>query len=340
MKTSHKAITLHDVASHSGVSYQTVSRVINNQPNVARSTRKRVLESIRELNYRPNRAARSLVTHRSETIAIVSFGTSFYGPGQMVANITQYAKNRGYRVSPGSIHQLDREEVKAALDELHGHLIDGIIMVAPIVSDFMHEIAEFVGDIPIVQIDTKPQPGFASVAIDQNYGSKLAVEHLLSLGHRRIAEISGPLNWYDATMRHQSWVDTMAQYGLPHEVSIEGNWTAQSGYECLHAMLANGADFTGLVVANDQMALGAIAALNEHGLRIPEDVSVVGFDDVPEAGYYLPALTTIRQDFSALGEQSVEYLVSLIKHPKTPIHQRVLYPELIVRRSTAAVNQE
>lgn len=335
MTLPQKAITLHDVASHSGVSYQTVSRVINNQPNVAESTRKRVLESIRELNYRPNRAARSLVTHRSETIAIVSFGTSFYGPGQMVANITQHAKDRGYRVSPGAIQRLDREEVKAALDEIHGHLIDGIIMVAPLVSDFAREIGEFVGRIPIVQIDTKPQSGFASVSICQSHGGKLAVEHMINLGHRRIAEISGPLNWYDAIMRHQSWIDTMAQHDLPHAMSVEGNWTAQSGYEGVQTLLANSAKFTALVVANDQMALGAIAALNEHGLSIPEDVSVVGFDDIPESGYYLPALTTIRQDFSALGEQAVDYLVSLIQHPKTPIHQRVLYPELIIRRSTA-----
>ncbi|MBZ0306483.1 MAG: substrate-binding domain-containing protein [Anaerolineae bacterium] len=339
MKSPQKTITLHDVANHSGVSYQTVSRVINNHPSVAEDTRKRVLKSIRELNYRPNRAARSLVTNRSDTIAIISFGATFYGPGQMLSNITQYAKNNGYRVTPSSVQHLGREEIIAALDDLHEHLIDGLIMIAPVVCDFMPEIKELVGDIPFIQIDTKPQPGIASVVIEQVYGSKLAVEHLISLGHRQIAEISGPLNWYDAIMRHQSWVDSMKQYGLSYQMSVEGNWTAWGGYEGVMSLLSNGAKFTGLVIANDQMALGAIAALNEQGFRIPEDVSIVGFDDIPESAYFLPALTTVHQDFAALGEQSVEYLVSLIKNPETPIHQRVLYPKLIVRNSTTSVKQ-
>lgn len=337
MKPTEKKITIDDVARQSGVSYQTVSRVINNHPSVAEETRKRVLGAIQKLNYRPNRAARSLVTNRSDTIAIISFGTTFYGPGQMVSNITRHAKNSGYRVSPSTVERLQRGDVKAALDDLHGSLIDGIIMIAPIVSDFMHEIRELVGDIPFIQIDTKPQPHIASVVIEQFYGSRLAVEHLIGLGHRKIAEISGPMNWYDGIMRHQSWVDTMAKHNLPQQMSVEGTWSSQSGYEAVHSLLNGGAEFTGLVVANDQMALGAIAALNERGFRIPEDVSIVGFDNIPESAYFLPALTTVYQDFEALGEQSVEYLVSLMKNPETPIHQRVLYPELVIRKSTTSI---
>jgi DNA-binding LacI/PurR family transcriptional regulator len=157
------------------------------------------------------------------------------------------------------------------------------------------------GNIPFVQIDTRPQTGIASVAIDQAFGSKLATEHLIKLGHHQIAEISGPLNWHDAMQRHQSWLDTMQSYQLSVEMSVEGNWTAQSGYEAVHELVKTKAKFTGLVVANDQMALGAIAALKELGLNVPQDVSIVGFDDVPEAAYFSPALTTIRQDFSALG---------------------------------------
>lgn len=335
MKTPQKAKTLHDVAIHSGVSYQTVSRVVNNHPSVAESTRKRVLRSIEELKYRPNRAARSLVTNRSDTIAIISFGSAFYGPAQMLSNITQYARSRGYRVSPTAVQQLSREDVRAALDDLHEHLIDGLIMIAPIVSDFLAEIKEMVGRIPFIQIDTKPQPGVASVGIEQVYGTQLAINHLIELGHRKIAEISGPLNWYDAIMRHQSWESTMSRHKLPYHMTVEGHWTAESGYHGVQSLLNDGADFTALVVGNDQMALGAIAALNERGLKVPDDVSVVGFDDIPESAYYLPALTTIHQDFTALGEQSIEFLISLIRNPEMPIHQRVLYPELIVRSSTA-----
>jgi LacI family transcriptional regulator len=340
MKSTEKKVTLNDVAKYSGVSYQTVSRVINKHPSVAEKTRKRVEEAIRELNYTPNRAARSLVTNRSDTIAIISFGTTFYGPAQMLTNITQQAKNSGYHISPSSIQNLEHEEVKAALDDIHGQLIDGIIMIAPIIFDFMIEVKELVGEIPFIQIDTRPQPGLASVVIDQIYGSRLATEHLIGLGHRQIAEISGTLNWHDAVMRHQSWQETMKQNNLSHEMSIEGNWTAQSGYEAVQSLLKQGAEFTGLVVANDQMALGAIAALANAGLCVPDDISVVGFDDIPEAAYFLPALTTVRQDFSALGKQAVDYLVSLMRNPETAIHQRVLSPELIIRNSTVSLRQE
>jgi LacI family transcriptional regulator len=339
MKYPDKRVTLNDVANHSGVSYQTVSRVINNHPSVAEDTRKRVLKSIEKLNYRPNRAARSLVTNRSDTIAVISFGTTFYGPGQMVANITQHAKKCGYRVSLSSVQRLEREEVRVTLNDLHEHLIDGIIMIVPIVSDCTPEIRNLVGDIPFIQIDTKPQPGIASVVIEQSHGSRLATEHLITLGHRQIAEISGPMNWHDGIIRHQSWVETMVQYGLPHELSVQGNWSSESGYRAVLELLNSGAAFTGLVVANDQMALGAMAALTERGIRIPDDVSVVGFDDIPESAYFFPSLTTIHQDFDALGEQSVEYLVALMKNPRTPIHQRVLYPELVVRNSTAPLKR-
>lgn len=339
MKPIEKKVTLNDVADHSGVSYQTVSRVINNHPSVAEDTRQRVLEAIRLLNYHPNRAARSLVTSRSDTIAIISFGSTFYGPGQMVSNITNHAKDSGYRVSLSTVQQLGWQEVKTAIDDLHEHLIDGIIMIAPIISDFTDDIRNLIGNIPFIQIDTQPEQGIASVAIDQAHGTKLAVEHLVDLGHRDIAEISGPLNWYDAIMRHQSWLDTMQRHHLPAHQSQQGNWSAQSGYEALHALVKAGSHFTGLVVANDQMALGAIAALHELGLSVPDDVSVVGFDDIPESAYYFPALTTIHQDFAALGEQCVEYLVSLISNPATPVTQRVLYPELIVRNSTKSLKK-
>ncbi len=162
MKPPQKAATLHDVATHSGVSYQTVSRVVNNHPSVAEATRNRVLRSIEALKYRPNRAARSLVTNRSDTLAIMSFGSTFYGPAQMLANITQYARSKGYRVSPTAIEQLTHDDVRAALDDLHEHLIDGVILIAPVVSDVMSEVNELAGRIPYIQIDTAPRPGVAS----------------------------------------------------------------------------------------------------------------------------------------------------------------------------------
>ena len=337
MQDSGKKTTILDVANHSGVSYQTVSRVINNHPNVAENTRARVRQSIQTLNYRPNQAARSLVTNRSNMIAVISFGTDFYGPAQMVSNITQHAKNSGYHVTLSTVEELAHSDINDAINDVRGQLVDGIIMIKPVISEDMSYIGDLVGEIPFVQIDTAPQPGIASVLIEQAYGSRLATEHLIELGHCEIAEISGPLNWHGAVMRHQSWVETMQKHNLAHTLSIEGDWSSKSGYECVKSLLARGASFTGLVVANDPMALGAISALVDSGLQVPEDVSIVGFDDVPESAFYLPALTTVRQDFIALGEQSIEYLVSLIKNPRTPVHQRVLHPELIIRKSTISI---
>jgi DNA-binding LacI/PurR family transcriptional regulator len=163
---------------------------------------------------------------------------------KMVSNISRQATDSSYRLTLGTVQNLQLEEVKAALDELHGRLIDGIIMIVPIAADFMEEIKEFVGNIPFVQIDTRPQTGIASVAIDQAFGSKLATEHLINLGHHHIAEISGPLNWHDAVQRHQSWLDTMQSYQLLVEMSVEGNWTAQSGYEAVHELVKTKAKFT------------------------------------------------------------------------------------------------
>jgi LacI family transcriptional regulator len=188
-------------------------------------------------------------------------------------------------------------------------------------------------NIPFVQIDTELGAKVPSVVIDQRFGSRLVTQYLIDLGHRALCEISGPLNWYGAQARHESWIKTLHQAGLAPGPSVEGDWTAAGGFRAANSLLDQGASFTGLVVANDQMALGAIRALRGRGLRVPEDVSVVGFDDIPEAAYFEPPLTTVCQNFAALGEQSVEYLVALIDNPHTPVHQRVLHPQLVERQS-------
>jgi DNA-binding LacI/PurR family transcriptional regulator len=162
----------------------------------------------------------------------------------------------------------------------------------------------------------------------------MATQHLIDLGHRDICEVSGPLHWYGAVARHDSWRATLKAAGIAPGMSIEGDWTAVSGYAAAQKLIEANAKFTALVVGNDQMALGAMRALRQYQYRIPDDVSVVGFDDIPEAICFEPPLTTVRQDFEALASQSVEYLVDLIQHPDMPLQQRVLYPALILRQST------
>lgn len=329
--------TLNDVAEAAGVSYQTVSRVINDHPHVAAGTRRRVLKAIKQLGYQPNAAARQLVTGRSNMIGIVSFGLGYYGPSQMVLNIESALRSHGFGLIVTTINELADNELATAVQNLRSQRADGLVLITPLVEMDVEKTVDLLEGLRYVMIDVEQQDQVPSIAIDQAYGSRLATRHLIDLGHRSLAEISGPLRWYDARSRHQGWLEMLAEAGLEPGLQAEGDWTARGGYEAARQLLRDGLRFTGLVVANDQMALGAIHALREHGFRIPEDVSVTGFDDVPEAAFFQPPLTTVRQDFTALGQQSVAYLVSLLEDPSTPLHQRVLYPTLIPRRSTAEV---
>ena len=339
---SPRAVTLSDVAEASGVSHQTVSRVVNGSPQVAELTRTRVLAAVSELGYRPNTAARQLVTGTSRTVGIISFGTSYYGPAQMVGSVERALKARGYGFVFASIDTLSLPEVKSALKDLERHQLAGLILVTPLLEVQLAEIRALCRNLPFVLIDVRKGAPLPSVLFDQAYGSELATQHLLDLGHRTVYEISGPLLWSGALERHHAWKNTLQRAGVSPGLSAEGDWTAAGGYRAAQTLLKRSApelSFTALVVGNDQMALGAVAALREHGWRVPGDVSVVGFDDVPEARFYSPPLTTVRQDFEVLGQESARFIVDLIEVPEPPLGQLLLRPELVVRSSTAAPSQ-
>jgi DNA-binding LacI/PurR family transcriptional regulator len=332
--TSFRRHTLRDVAERAGVSHQTVSRVINNHPYVAEETRVRVQEAIDALDYRPNKAAQSLVTKRSQTLGIITFGMDYYGPAQMVINIENAAEAAGYDLIFANVSQRDSDHIRATMERLERWQVDGMILITPVPGIQYEEVGTGYSDIPVVLIDAPLGSTTPSVVVDQGYGSRLLTKHLLDLGHQQLCEISGPLDWFGAAIRHQSWIQTLHEAGLQPGLSLESDWTAIGGYETAKKLLATGESFTGLVVGNDQMALGAMRALHESGLRVPEDISVVGFDDIPESVCFHPPLTTVRQDFNQLGRQSIAYLVERIEKPETPAEQRVIYPELIVRGST------
>jgi LacI family transcriptional regulator len=322
------------VARQAGVSYQTVSRVVNEDPHVAELTRARVMQAIHQLNYQPNFAARSLVTRRSHILEVITFGSTHYGPAQMVAHVESAGRRRGYNLMLSNISEMTVEAIRAAIDNLSRRLVDGIILIAPVIGVSYDELVRLCSGIPFVMIDTELGEHTPSVVIDQEYGSRLVTQHLIDLGHRQQCAISGPLTWFGARARHRSWQATLAAAGLTPGPNLESDWTAAGGYHAAHRLIESGAGFSGLVVGNDQMALGAMRALHERGLRIPDDVSVVGFDDVPESMCYEPPLTTVRQDFETLGTMSVEYLVERIDDPECAVQQRVIYPTLIVRQSS------
>ncbi len=326
--------TLVDVARDAQVSYQTVSRVINQHPSVADATRSRVQRAIERLGYQPNRAARSLVTRRSNTLGIVSFGSRYYGPTQMLVNIEAASRRRGYTLTFTSVDGHSLPEMRRVIGELTSQNLDGVVVIAPVEEVDPRMIDTLFGDTPFVMIDIVRSEGVHSVAIDQAHGARLATQHLIGLGHRQFCEISGPLRWHDAMLRHETWLATLRAGGIAPGPSVESDWTAAGGHAAAQWLLGSGAAFTALFVGNDQMALGAIRALRDAGLRVPQDVSVVGFDDVPEAAFFEPPLTTVRQDFVALGEETVDYLTTLIRSPNAAPQRRMLYPSFVVRSST------
>jgi LacI family transcriptional regulator len=328
--------TLHDVAKFAEVSYQTVSRVINEHPSVSPETRTRVQKVIAELGYQPNMVAKSLAVNRSHTLAVLTFGMSHYGPTQMVLNIERTAKALGYDLIFSAINEPSHDEIHKAMDNLTGRRVDGILAISPVAGFTYEDLVRLCHGIPLVQIDPEIGLEVPSVVVDQKYGSRLITEYLIGLGHRRIAEISGPLNWFGAIARHQQWEASLLEAGLTPMKSVEGDWSASSGYQAAQQLLNEAPGFTALVVGNDQMALGAIYALHERSLRVPDDVSVVGFDDIPEAAFFRPALTTIHQDFSELGAMGVRCLLEYIKAPDTPVKQHLLCPKLVIRDSAAA----
>ncbi len=327
--------TLHDVARIAEVSYQTVSRVINAHPSVSPETRARVQKVIAELGYQPNMVAKSLAVNRSHTLAVLVFGMSHYGPTQIVLNIERTAKALGYDLIFSAINQPSSDALHQAMDNLTGRRVDGILAISPVVGFAYDDLASLCHGIPLVQIDPEIGLEVPSVVVEQTYGSRLVTEYLIGMGHQRMAEISGPLNWFGAIARHEQWTASLHAAGLQPQKSIEGDWSADSGYRSARLLLNDDPGFTALVVGNDQMALGAIYALRERGLRVPDDVSVVGFDDIPEAAFFRPALTTVQQDFNALGAMGVRCLLEFIEAPDTPVQQHLLYPKLIVRDSAA-----
>jgi DNA-binding LacI/PurR family transcriptional regulator len=332
-----KEATLVDVAERAGVSYQTVSRVINDHPNVAAATRARILKAIEELRYRPNVAARSLVMRRSQTVGIISYGTAYFGPGQMVTHIEASFRERGYGLTLSTLAELTLDGLDAAIQELCGRAVDGIVMITPILGIDPRAVRAACRNTPFVMIDITLGSSSPSVIIDQRAGGVLAARHLLELGHRRIAELRGPPDWTGAVLRHEGILAVLRESGLEPVATDEGDWTAASGHAAAHRMLDRAQPFTALVAANDQMALGAMRALRERALDVPGDVSVVGFDDLPESAYFEPPLTTVHQDFVSLGRAAAECLIEVIDDRRAPSVQRVLEPWLVVRSSTGPV---
>jgi DNA-binding LacI/PurR family transcriptional regulator len=334
-----KTTTINDVAALAGVSYQTVSRVINQHPSVSQKALEQVQSAIRTLNYQPSNAARHLATSRSATIGVISYGTLHYGPAQTLASLEVAAHKIGYTLSNVNVADLSFSEISNAIQTLRRQRVDGLIIFAPLIDIEHTDLEGICADLPVVFTATEPQPNRAVTSIDQFTGARLGAQHLIQLGHQKIVLLNGPLDWYDALLRQQGWLSALQQADLTPVADFESDWTAAGGYQKTSALLDSKLEFTGLLVANDQMALGALRALHERNINLPEEVSIVGFDDIPESAFLEPPLTTVHQDFVALAKQSLQRLKACMENPNVIEHLTVLVPKLIVRASTAAPHQ-
>ena len=322
-----------DVARLAGVSHQTVSRVLNDHPNVRPPTRDKVLAAIRELAYRPNAAARTLVTRRTHTLGVISFDTMLYGPASMLYGFERAAHD-SYFVSVASLPALDRRSMLDAVDRFLGQGVEGIMVIATqdtAVTALSHVPAE----VPLVAVGCGTKAAVTSVAIDNAAGATEATRYLLSLGHRTVHHVAGPSSHLDAHERVDGWRRGLAEFGAPETAILVGDWSASSGYE-LGRELAADPELTAVFCGNDTMALGVMRALAEQGLRVPRDVSIVGFDDVPDAGFYTPPLTTVRQDFGEVGRRALSTLIDRMSGAIDGGLRVRIAPELVIRASAAA----
>ncbi|MER5754121.1 LacI family DNA-binding transcriptional regulator [Streptomyces sp. NPDC002088] len=324
---------MDDVARLAGVSKQTVSRVLNDHPAVRAETREVVRTAMRTLGYRPSRSARSLASGRTRMLGAISFDAARYGPASTLTAINTAAQEAGYLVSAIALDTADRDTVVRAVDRLSAEGADGVLAIAP-QTWVGRALAEAHLDTPLVVLENDLGDGTPLVTSDSETGARTATEHLLRLGHRTVQHVAGPAGWTSADRRLASWREALHAAGASVPEPLVGDWSADSGYE-LGRRLAERPDATAVFASNDQMALGVLRAFHEAGRRVPDDVSVVGYDDIPEAAHLLPPLTTVRTDFAEIGTRSLRLLLARIDGPADePRVDPVVPVELVVRRST------
>ncbi|WAC51530.1 LacI family DNA-binding transcriptional regulator [Frigoribacterium sp. SL97] len=323
---------LREVAERAGVSHMTVSRVLNGHPQVKESTRQRVLEVVAELDFRPNSAARELVTQRALRIGVVIESAVEFGPSSILRAIERSARDGGYSVASFALRD-DSATPEEAVRHLTGQGIDALCVVAPR-SSSVAVLRTITTGLPTLVVKAEKDPAFLTVSVDQAAGTKLAVDHLASLGHRDVLHLSGPLDWFDARARERAFHARTRAWGMHERPIVIGDWSSDFGYDYARG-LTGVPEYTAVFVANDEMALGVIHGLHDRGIRVPEDLSVVGFDDLPVSRHFLPPLTTVRQDFPALGSLVVDVLIAAIEGREIPQNSRIP-AELVVRDSSAA----
>lgn len=334
--------TIKEVASAAGVSTQTISRVINGRPDVSPETRKRVQAIIQKMGYQPSALARSLIQQRSYTLGVVTAGLNFIGPSRTLNGITRAAEEAGYALLLKELPHYTANDILPLFQALLSRHVDGIIWAVPEIGDNRNWVNDLSLDlsVPIVYITMEPREGISIVSVNNYLGGRMAVSHLIEQGYRHIGHISGPLEWWESRNRMAAWRDALREAGLEaHEEHWrEGNWSSTSGVQAANRLFKQYPELDSIFAANDQMALGAMRSIRDEGLRIPEDIAVVGFDNIAESAFFCPSLTTIQQDQHNVGALAVEEVIKVIEAQRNDEDYEprtiMLTPKLVVRESS------
>jgi LacI family transcriptional regulator len=340
-------ITIKDVAERAGVSTMTVSRVLNNRPDVASNTRKRVQEVIEDLGYAPNMAARGL-KGRSRTLGVVATGIEYYGPSRTLASIERRANELGLSLLLSLITNPETDSGEETLVNLLAHQIEGILWAVPEIGgnrEWLYERVQEI-DTPAVFLSAEPRSNISMSAVDNFYGGKLATQHLVEQGYRHIGIVTGPLSWWEAQQRLEGWRSVLIEHDMAADIDklqSYGDWSPASGEAGLLQLLGQARSLDAVFASNDQMALGILKAAQEVGLRVPEDLAIVGVDDIPESAFFSPPLTTIKQGLTEMGAATVNMLYETIEAKeigeKNPPCVRWITPQLIVRKSSINIKR-
>ena len=333
MPEKFKKPNIYDVAKLAGVSHQTVSRVINDGPHTKPSTRTRVELAMAELGYVPNAAARALVTSRSKMIGMIVADEIFFGPAGMIHAIKNEIRLADYFAISCSVDGTSSESMVEGIKHLRRLGLEAIVVTTP-QFDYSETVRQMLPNIPALFIDSKSGEGQLSISLDNFAGSRIATEHLIGLGHKNIIHISGPATWQDAEPRVRGYESAMISAGLSPKV-ISADWLIETGYKIGLELDLDATKTTAIVAANDHLALGLMKAFKERSIAVPDRVSIVGFDDIPEAPFLDPALTTLRPDFEQLGKLAVGLILGSVSQSEA-VDNQTLYPELILRNSTAS----
>lgn len=335
-RTAHRAVSMTDVAAHARVSQKTVSRVVNGEPYVREEVRLRVQNSIKELDFRPNAAARSLVTRRTRRIGVVALGTAFHGPTSALAALESVARADGYSLSVHRTNSTDRDEVQSAVDILLNEGVEGIVLSEP--KQLEGAPLEIRADVAVLTLGARGLTARGDelvVGADEESGGRLATEHLLTLGHRTVHHIAGPSAWVSSQLRQDGWASALRDHSAEVPEVFAGDWSPRSGFEAMTQLLDAATIPTAVFVANDQMAIGTISALAARRLSVPSDISIVGFDDLDVSEFLPTPLTTLRQEFSLAAHHGMNALIRTIDGT-TPADAVFLVPLTLVNRATTA----